>query len=166
MYDQVLARDDFALIKIIDKMSEATDEDLNYLMRGDKYTILMKNFKTDRNYKGNFVLDASLTELLRKYILQNNLTTFLFPGRKNSHMVEMGDVIKRMNVKIGVENMTMNGIRHSYISYYVKKHPDMTFGQKQKFSKRCFHSAAMTESYIRDIAEHSQFEADSQMFDE
>ena len=166
MYEQVVARDDFARIVIIDDVKDATDNRYNYLLLGNRYKIMMRSFKTDKLFRNDFTLDVSLTELLKKYILENNLNKYLFPNlKKDGPMKSLAEVIKVMNKKIPIfAKMTINGIRHSYISYYRKLHPDMTERENIFFAKRCFHSTDTSLKYVRKIQDHSQFNPDSQMF--
>ena len=166
MYEQVVARDDFANILIIDDKKDAVDNQFNYLLLGNKYTIMMRSFKTDKLFRADFDLDASLTDLLRRYILENKLTKYLFPNKKkDGPMKNLVEVVKNMNDKIPeFKKMTINTIRYSYISYYRKQHPNMTPRENLSFSKRCFHSAETSSTYVRQIDPHSQFNPDSQMF--
>jgi hypothetical protein len=81
---------------------------------------------------------------LVKSIQQTGASKYLFKGKfSDTPMQKLVKVIIAMNKKVGL-NMSMNEIRHSYISWYIETHPKLSTEDLNTFSKSCYHSMEMT----------------------
>lgn len=167
IYEKCTCRDNLAGLKIVDNLEQTSDKKINYLFTGEtNYRIILNKYKTKSTY-GILVynLGASLTTLIKKYIIKNKLIHYLFPsrGKIDTPLKSLGDFIAKMGDFLNLkERMNINGIRHSYVSYYEEKYPNMTPERRLKFSKHMAHGTTMAAYYKRMINEHSQFEAHTQ----
>jgi hypothetical protein len=100
LYNEVPVRDDFQL-KIVEKVSETQDENINYIiMKGKTAKVIINRFKTHELYGAiKVTLTQDTTAHMKEYAKRNNLEVgdYLFGNKELSGYVTLN------NNKIGVE---------------------------------------------------------------
>jgi hypothetical protein len=137
-------RNDFVKMKIVDEIP--TDASGNYLIVGPKTSqIVLNEFKTSRKY-GTQIIDvpSKLNLIIKKY-LKNYPTDVLFNTTEPQMSKKIGDVFEKLLGK----RVTINILRHSYISYMKRNEP--TLKKKEELAKSMLHSISMDEVYRKII---------------
>ena len=118
LYNELTVRDDFVL-KIVDKKSEASDPDENYIIMGKNkiLRIIINKYKTFDKYGViDEQLSAGLSKLIHQYATNNSLKKgdYLFGNKKLTQFVHDN------NAKIGVKG-GVGEFRHMKISEELAK---------------------------------------------
>jgi hypothetical protein len=149
LYEFRAFRDDLQL-KIIEKMKDAKDNKINYILVGeedDNIKIILNNYKTVKKYKQDIItLNKKLTDLIIDYIDElDDLTygDYLF-GSSN-----LANFIIRMNKKIDLD-LSINNLRQMYANK--KDINAMNIDERLKLAKEMKHQPSTTEVYKRIIA--------------
>jgi hypothetical protein len=133
-------RNDFAKMKVVNELPE--DASGNYLVVGPKTSqIVLNEFKTSRKYGTQTIaVPAKLHAIIKKY-LKAHPTTILFDITENQMSKKVGDVFEKLLGK----RVTINILRHSYISHMKRKEPSLK--EKEVLAKSMMHSVGMDEVY-------------------
>jgi hypothetical protein len=145
LYRECTMRDDYGNIRIITDLAD--DDDLNnFIFRNDeKCTIIMNSYKTSKIYgKQLYELTDGLNDTINNYIVNNNITDFLFPQQK-----KLSVYVTNMNKKVGVIG-GINFIRHSLVSLFINR-DDLTPEQRHNFAVRMGHNEGTQQYYRRGI---------------
>ena len=145
IYTEITARDDFLEIVIFPSMNKAVDSDTKYLVLPSKNNgvILLNHYKTSSHYgMMTFPLTSTLTNLIRRFITKNDITTHLFPENIVNGLTKK---VSDMNAKIGIKG-GINIIRRMKISDFCSI-PDLTIEDRVRFSTSCMHSTDMQDYY-------------------
>jgi len=135
-------RNDFAKMKVVSELPEAPSG--NYLVHNPKTSqIVLNEFKTSRRYGTQTIpVPAKLHTIIKKY-LKANPTTILFNMNETHMSKKVGDVFEKLLGK----RVTINILRHSYISHMKRNEPSLK--EKEGLAKSMMHSVTMDEMYRR-----------------
>ena len=120
LYKEVPVRDDFKKLRIIEKLPEAVDKTLNYLVmpRGNA-SIVLNVYKTSDHFRRlnlpNYPLSKNLSHLLRAYIAAQKLHfgDFLFPKYQKTGLSPLVGV---MNKSVGIMKLGVDALRSMSIA--------------------------------------------------
>jgi hypothetical protein len=133
-------RNDFVKMKVVSEIP--TDASGNYLVVNPKTSqIILNEFKTSRKYGTQTIpISSKLHTIIKKY-LKAHPTDVLFNITENMMSKKVGDVFEKLLGK----RVTINILRHSYISYMKRKEPSLK--EKEGLAKSMMHSVSMDEVY-------------------
>jgi len=135
-FTQPPIRDDYTHMHVVDKIKDASDPAINYYVKS-KGQFILNHYKTKSTY-GQAILPASpeARAAIRAYTQQMD-TNVLFKQTKS--------LTKRFKSHTG--GYTINDVRHSYISDFLKKNPTPT--EKKALAERMLHSTNLQAKYER-----------------
>lgn len=146
LYDLSGFRDNLQLL-IIQKESEATKKDINYIVvppsKTNNLKIVLNEYKTSGKYGQDVItIPKDLSKLIRNYMEINDLTNndYLFGKAK------LSGFIKKFNDKMGL-NITINNLRQMRVSSVLNNNPSDE--QRLKLSKEMKHKPITSENYKR-----------------
>lgn len=135
-FTQPPVRDDYTHMIVVDKIKEASDPANNYYVKS-KGQFILNHYKTKATY-GQAILQASpeARAAIKAYTQQMD-TNMLFKKTKS--------LSKRFKSHTG--GYTINDVRHSYISSFLKTNPTPT--EKKALAERMLHSTSLQAKYER-----------------
>ena len=135
-FTQPPVRDDYAQMHVVDKIKDASDPNINYYVKS-KGQFILNHYKTKATY-GQAILSASpeARAAIRAYTQQMD-SNVLFKQTKT--------LTKRFKSHTG--GYTINDVRHSFISDFLKKNPTPT--EKKAIAERMLHSTNLQAKYER-----------------
>ena len=138
---QAPMRLDYCSMKVVKTHPEAKDG--NYLVMSDKPYFIFTQYKTAKRY-GVAIKEvpAPLIVVLKRYF-KGHPTDILFPMTESVFSKLVGDIFEKLTTK----RITVNILRHSYVSYH--KRNDKLIKQQQKLAKDMLHSVGMSDLYRR-----------------
>lgn len=148
-------RNQFSQFLKLKKSEDDLPDKFNYLIvdkDGDPQKLVLKNYKTFKQY-GIFNIPLTktkkLNEILKKYIISANLKDgdLLFHNKKGGIQKNISNEIKKAFFKASGKNITVNIIRHIFISKFLEKR--RTIEEKNKLARQMGHSRNVQESYMR-----------------
>jgi hypothetical protein len=123
--------------------------------KDDKLFMVLNNYKTDKKY-GTYKteLPADLTKVLLKYIVDHKLKTkrILFPkiGSKDRYNdTSFCSLISKIFTHYYGNPLTINDIRHIFITTNVTRNPNITTEQKEAISYAMAHDICTQELYTK-----------------
>jgi len=163
-------RNQFSQFLKLKKSEDDLPDKFNYLIvdkDGDPQKLVLKNYKTFKQY-GIFNIPLTktkkLNEILKKYIISANLKDgdLLFHNSKGGIQKNISNEIKKAFFKASGKNITVNIIRHIFISKFLEKR--RTIEEKNKLARQMGHSRNVQESYMRiDAPTKTQAEIDDEI---
>ncbi len=135
-FTQPPIRDDYTQMHVVDKIKDAADNTKNYYVRSTGKFIL-NEYKTKSAY-GQAVLKASVEA---RAAIKAYGSKILFSSVKS--------LTKKFKNLTG--GYTINDVRHSYISNFLKKNP--TPKEKRELAERMLHSTQLQSMYERFVKE-------------
>jgi len=139
-FTQPPLRDDYTHMHVVDKLKDAGDKEHNYYVKSTG-SFILNHYKTKATY-GQAVVKASpdVRSAIRAYTQQID-TTILFPNVKS--------LTKKFKTFTG--GYTINDVRHSYISNFLKTNPKPS--EKRDIAERMLHSTQLQSTYERFVKE-------------
>jgi hypothetical protein len=135
---------DYAFMKYVDNMSDASDHDFNYYVLNKKSFVFL-NFKTIHAFGDQtFIIPDSLNTLIKNYIIANDIKPnhqLLAFSSKDTFCTK---TLSRHLVKIF--HTPVDGIRHAYISWIYKKSANLL--NISDISKKMAHNISTHLSYL------------------
>lgn len=135
---------DYAFMKYVDDVSDATDHDFNYYVLNKKSFVFL-NFKTVRTFGDQtFVIPDSLDTIIKNYIIANDI--------KPNHQLLAFSSNEKFCTKslyrhiVKIFNTPVDGIRHAYISWIYKKSANLL--NIDDISKKMAHNISTHLSYL------------------
>ena len=138
---QAPVRLDYCNMKVVTTHPEAKDG--NYLVMSDKPYFIFTQYKTAKRY-GVIIREVpkALVVILKRYF-KGHPTEVLFSMSEGAFSKLVGDIFEKLTTK----RVTVNILRHSYVSYH--KRNDKLIKQQQKLAKDLMHSTGMSDIYRR-----------------
>lgn len=136
---------DYQYLTLANEQSDTTNSKLNYLVvNKDNYPIkVIYNFYKTRDIYGTqtFLLQKTLAKTLQKYIKESKIEINqpLFPNRKGEYNKDFSKKIPRIFNSLLGKPISINDLRHSYISWYLNK-KKRTVKQREILAKLMGHS--------------------------
>lgn len=144
---------DYQVMKVIKKKNKAVtqsyiddlknDKDFNYVILDNKnrpYEFIFNNFKTS-NSIGTQVLSipVELSKTLQSYILKAGINNgdILFSNNRGKPYANFAEVVKKAFKQATGKNITVNLIRHAYITHYLQT--KRTVNQRKKLAELMGH---------------------------
>jgi hypothetical protein len=144
---------DYQVMKVIKKKNKAVtqsyiddlknDKDFNYVILDSKnrpYEFIFNNFKT-ANSIGTQVLSipVELSKTLQSYILKEGINNgdILFSNSRGKSYANFAEVVKKAFKQATGKNITVNLIRHAYITYYLQT--KRTVNERKKLAELMGH---------------------------
>lgn len=159
LYTQIPPRRvaDYEALKIaIDNKDFIPNNSENYVLINQKQNkvekIILNKYKTSKKYK-QFVIEQvpkKLSDSIINLIIEKNLqpNQFLFQNEKNKRYAQsFSSRIKQVFLESANKGITVNILRHSFISYALKGKVSLL--KKEKIAKEMGHSVAMQAEYER-----------------
>lgn len=148
LYSEVVARDNFGNIEIINTVREKNTLTQNYMVvprsKNSPVKVIIQSYKTIRFYGiKTITLSNELSTLIRQYITLNGLTTKLFPTNTKG----LSQFIGIMNRKIGVSG-SINTLRQMYATT-ILSNKDITPAERLELSTTMMNSPIMSLNYER-----------------
>ena len=160
MYKEVPVRDDFRRLRIIEKLPEAVDKKLNYLImpRGNA-SIVLNVYKTSDHFRRlnlpNYPLSEGLTHLLRAYIADQklHLGDFLFPKYQKTGL---SPLVGLMNKSVGIMKLGVDALRSMSIATLEANNAALSLADRNaaaiELAGRMRHNPRTAPVYKRNIA--------------
>ena len=151
LYKEVICRDNFGRIMIVNSKQLANDIHKNYIIipkTRANCSIILNNYKTSKKYNSfETGLSAELSALLKNYCKKLNLDSgnFLFSEDKLSGFI--GVMLKKLMID-GKD--AINYLRHMFISNQLQN-TKMSEAERNTFARDCFHSVVSNLKYVRQI---------------
>ena len=159
MYETACVRDDYGGMVIVESLTEANDNEINYLVinsSNDAYFIFHQ-FKTSRKYGTVEVeLPDELIILLKNFIAKNKLTNLLF--KPNG----LSEYVSSMNKKVGVMGGGSRALRHIMIST-ILANENVSDLERIELSTIMGHSPNVQYAYQRILEERESQRQESQI---
>ncbi len=147
--------EDYANMKIItnsafNNLSLKSKKENNYLViKNNKLLFIFGDYKTSKSYGiQEFEIKGKLKEILNKWIIVNPTNNFIMKkDRTKINSNGLGKIVKRIFSNAEHPNITVNIIRHSFLSNkYIPKEEDK---ERVKDSKFMGHSMNLQNQYIK-----------------
>ena len=132
-FEQPPVRNDYVGMEVVNAFKDAVDPDKNYYVKARK-AFVFNNYKTKSKY-GMVRIQAS-TET-HKAILK-------FVRQTKSHVLLPAEDVSK--ILKGLCDETINGVRHSFISTWLKAKP-RTPSEKAEMARRMLHSVSLQSGY-------------------
>jgi hypothetical protein len=132
-FQQPPVRNDYVNMQVVNAFKDAVDPDVNYYVKARK-AFIFKNYKTKNRY-GEVRIPASAEthKAVLKYVKQTK-SNILLPGE------DVSKILKNMTGE------TINGVRHSFISTWLKEQPRTPI-EKKDMAKQMLHSVSLQGEY-------------------
>ena len=142
---------DYRIMKLTTTPDDLNDN-FNYLVynRGDLSFIFM-NYKTATKFgKQEFTVPRGLATKLKAYISETGLVDgdYLFGKTKDAPYASFSSYVSKIFKKYTGKALSVNLLRHSYISWFLKK-KNLSIADKKKVSAKMAHGLQMQEKYNR-----------------
>lgn len=160
LYKEVPVRDDFKELRVIEKLPEAVDQNMNYLVlpRGNG-SIVLNVYKTAKSFKRlnlpNYPLSSILTKLLRSYIAAEKLHfgDLLFPKyAKNG----LSAIVGKMNKSVGIMKHGVDALRSMSIATLKANNAGLSPADQSaaaiELAGKMRHNPRTAPVYVRNIA--------------
>lgn len=144
-------RNDIASINVVDN-EDNLDENKNYIVVGDKYKIILQNYKTKKKYgKKEYVLDKNLQRLVKKLLKYNDSGYLLLNKSRKSKMTRNNLTLhlNRIFMKYTGKKIGSSLLRHIQSSELNKDRISLQEEQKQikNVEDKFLHSSLMNQMY-------------------
>lgn len=144
-------RNDIASINVVDN-EDNLDENKNYIVVGDKYKIILQNYKTKKKYgKKEYVLDKNLQRLVKKLLKYNDSGYLLLNKSRKSKMTRNNLTLhlNRIFIKHTGKKIGSSLLRHIQSSELNKDRISLQEEQKQikNVEDKFLHSSLMNQMY-------------------
>jgi hypothetical protein len=144
-------RNDIASIHVVDN-EDNLDENKNYLVVGDKYKIILQNYKTKKKYgKKEYILDNNLQRLVKKLLKYNNSGYLLVNKNRKSKMTRNNLTLQLNRIFLKYTNKKIGSslLRHIQSSELNKDRISLQEEQKQikNVEDKFLHSSLMNQMY-------------------
>jgi hypothetical protein len=118
--------EDVYMLTIIKSIEKTLDNNINYILVDDDNNpieVIYNKYKTNKIYGRQTIKinNKILKSIIREYIYKNNIKEGEKLYRKFSSPKAFGDAIKRVFSKVYEKKITLNNIRHSYITWEVRE---------------------------------------------
>lgn len=118
--------EDVYMLTVIKSSEGNLDNDKNYIVVDDDNNpieVIYNKYKTNKIYGRQTIKISNeiLKSIIREYIYKNNIKEGERLYRKFSNAKTFGDAIKRVFSKVYGKKITLNNIRHSYITWEVRE---------------------------------------------
>ena len=118
--------EDVYMLTIIKSSEGNLDNDKNYIVvdyDNNPIEVIYNKYKTNKIYGRQTIKISNeiLKSIIREYIYKNNIKEGERLYRKFSNAKTFGDAIKRVFSKVYGKKITLNNIRHSYITWEVRE---------------------------------------------
>jgi len=146
-------RNDIASINVVDN-EDNLDENKNYLVVGDKYKIILQNYKTKKKYgKKEYILDKNLQRLVKKLLKYNDSGYLLLNKSRKSKMTRNNLTLhlNRIFMKYTGKKIGSSMLRHIQSSELNKDKISLLEQQKQSrnVEDKFLHSGLMNQLYAK-----------------
>lgn len=160
LYKEIPVRDDFKELRVIEKLPEAVDQNMNYLVlpRGNA-SVVLNAYKTSKKFQHlnlpNYPLSERLTKLLRDYIAAQNLHfgDLLFPKYAKTGL---SPLVGLMNKSVGIMKLGVNALRSMSIATLKANNaalsPTDQTAAAIELAGRMRHNPRTAPGYVRNIA--------------
>jgi len=147
LYDELTCRDNYGNLEIIENLKDVKPNKNYIVVPRKRITIVLQEFKTDTAYPAVYhKVSDSLDTLIRSYLSENGLSygdTLLGKSLLSSFVGEM-------NRAIGIENGSINYIRHSKITTELSS-SKLSPAERLALAKKSQHSVITQLSYVRKL---------------
>ena len=147
LYDELTCRDNYGNLEIIENLKEVKPNKNYIVVPRKRITLVLQEFKTDTAYPAvHHKVSDSLDTLIRSYLSENKLSygdTLLGKSLLSSFVGEM-------NRAIGIENGSINYIRHSKITTELSS-SKLSPAERIALAKKSQHSVITQLSYVRKL---------------
>jgi hypothetical protein len=147
LYDELTCRDNYGNLEIIENLKEVKPNKNYIVVPRKRITLVLQEFKTDTAYPAVYhKVSDSLDTLIRSYLSENGLSygdTLLGKSLLSSFVGEM-------NRAIGIENGSINYIRHSKITTELSS-SKLSPAERIALAKKSQHSVITQLSYVRKL---------------
>jgi len=132
-FEQPPVRNDYVGMEVVNAFKQATDPDKNYYVKARK-AFVFNNYKTKSKYGvARIPASAGVHKAILKFVRQT----------KSHVLLPAEDVSKILK---GLCDETINGVRHSFISTWLKAKP-RTPSEKAEMARRMLHSVSLQSGY-------------------
>ena len=144
---------DFRIMKLTTTPDDLNDK-FNYLVlnnRGVPKSFVFTNYKTASKFgKQEFTIPRGLAVKLKAYITDSGLVdgNYLFGKTKDTEYVSFSSYVSKIFKKYTGKSLSVNLLRHSYISWFLKK-KDLSIADKKAISVKMAHSLHTQQIYNR-----------------
>ena len=143
---------DYRIMKLT-TTSDDLDENFNYIVcnRDIPKSFIFMNYKTAKTFgRQEFKIPRGLAIKLKAYISETGLTSgdYLFGKTKDAPYVSFSTYVSKIFKKYTDKNLSVNLIRHSFISSFLRK-KNLSISDKKEVSAKMAHSLQMQEKYNR-----------------
>ena len=153
---------DYSLMKLFFKTKSTTLEDIEDLDHNFNHVIIDSNgkpvqfvfneYKTSKDYKQQVfdIVSDKLQGALKAYIKEQKLTEngqdlFYRDNSKKPYGSDFSSVVSKLFEKVTGKGMSVNILRHSFITYFLSKRPDDIFRAEAAFQMA--HSVEIQKKY-------------------
>jgi len=147
LYDELTCRDNYGNLEIVENMKDVKPNKNYIVVPRKRITLVLQEFKTDTAYPAvHHKVSDSLDTLIRSYLSENELSygdTLLGKSLLSSFVGEM-------NRAIGIENGSINYIRHSKITTELSS-SKLSPAERIELAKKSQHSVITQLSYVRKL---------------
>jgi hypothetical protein len=147
LYDELTCRDNYGNLEIIENLKEVKPNKNYIVVPRKRITLVLQEFKTDTAFPAVYhKVSDSLDTLIRSYLSENELSygdTLLGKSLLSSFVGEM-------NRAIGIENGSINYIRHSKITTELSS-SKLSPAERIALAKKSQHSVITQLSYVRKL---------------
>lgn len=153
LYHEYPMRNDMASLHVIDD-EKKIEENKNYLVVGDKYKIILQQYKTAKRYgKKEYVLDKNLQRLVKKLLKYNNSGYLLLNKNRKGKMTRNNLTLhlNRIFMKYTGKKIGSSLLRHIQSSEFNKDKISLVEQQKQSknVEDKFLHSGMMNQLYAK-----------------
>jgi hypothetical protein len=118
--------EDVFMLTVIKSSEDNLDSDKNYIVVDDDNSpieVIYNKYKTNKIYGRQRIKISNeiLKSIIREYIYKNDIKEGERLYRKFSNSNTFGDAIKRVFSKVYSKKITLNNIRHSYITWEMRE---------------------------------------------
>ena len=143
---------DYRIMKLTSTSDELTST-FNYIVcsRGTPKSFIFMNYKTEKTFgRQEFKIPRGLAIKLKAYIVDAGLTSgdYLFGKTKDKPYVSFSTYVTKVFKKYTDKNLSVNLIRHSFITSFLRK-KNLSIADKKEVSTKMAHSLQMQEKYNR-----------------
>jgi hypothetical protein len=151
LYHEYPLRNDVASLHVIND-EKKLEENKNYLVVGDKYKIILQQYKTFKRYgKKEYILDKNLQRLVSK-LLKHNTSGFLLLNKNRKSKLTRNNLTLHLNrifIKYTGKKIGSSLLRHIHSSELNKDKPTLQQQQENEnnIQNKFLHSGMMNQLY-------------------
>lgn len=144
-------RADVGLLTLASNTKELNN-DLNYLIDNPVKPMLLiyLKYKTDKTYgRTEIIVPNKLADILRSHIKENKIKSGdpIFGTQKNKYYKSFSSNVSSAFKKVTGKRISINLLRHSFISSYLKKQRSLT--ERKKIARFMGNSITTQDKYVR-----------------